>query len=342
MLSPTGERISGEKKLILRLLYLNRKLMASPHGAADKLRHKEEMMKVKTTDNASISYTLSEQMIEGEKLTMVTFPLLSETDLTEHGFTTRIGGVSKGPYASMNLGLSRKDDPSAVRENYRRAALALNRKPEDIVLSYQTHTSNIRKVTEDDRGKGFSLERDYKDIDGLMTDVPGILLVTLHADCTPLFFLDPVHPAIGLAHAGWRGTAGKIGAKMVAKMQEAYGSDPSSMLVVIGPSICGDCYEVGEDVAEIFRTAFGADVCREQDILRRGGLQGEEDKYRLNMWAANAWQLKQAGILPSHLCISGICTCENSDLFFSHRAVHGGERGNLGAFLSLKPRREEN
>lgn len=282
-------------------------------------------------------FIVTEQVIEGDELAMVTFPLLSETNLVEHGFTTRLGGVSKGPYASMNLGLSRKDDPAAVRENYRRAALALHRQPQDIVLSYQTHTSNIRKVTEDDRGKGFSMERDYKDVDGLMTDVPGMLLVTLHADCTPLFFLDPVHPAIGLAHAGWRGTAGRIGAKMVTKMQEAYGTDPSDLLVVIGPSICGDCYEVGEDVAEIFRNTFGETACKEQEILREGGLQGQKDKYRLNMWAANVLQLKEAGVKPAHLCVSGICTCENSDIFFSHRAVHGGERGNLGAFLSLNP-----
>lgn len=282
-------------------------------------------------------FTVTEQVIEGDDLAMVTFPLLSKTKLVEHGFTTRLGGVSKGPYASMNLGLSRKDDPAAVRENYRRAALAFHRKPEDIVLSYQTHTSNIRKVTEADRGKGFSVERDYKDVDGLMTDVPGILLVTLHADCTPLFFLDPVHPAIGLAHAGWRGTAGRIGAKMVTKMQEAYGTDPSDLLAVIGPSICGDCYEVGEDVAEIFRNTFGANTSKEQGILREGGLQGQKDKYRLNMWAANVLQLKEVGVEPAHLCVSGICTCENSDLFFSHRAVHGGERGNLGAFLSLNP-----
>lgn len=307
------------------------------------------MMTVKTTENTkanaavniaektSLPYTLKEQKIEGEDLTLVTFPLFSKTNLVEHGFTTRLGGVSLGPYASMNLGLSRKDDPAAVRENYRRAALALHRKPEDIVLSYQTHTSNIRKVTEADRGKGFSQERDYKDIDGLMTDVPGLLLVTLHADCTPVFFLDPEHPAIGLAHAGWRGTAGQICAKMVAKMKEAYGSNPASLLVVIGPSICGDCYEVGEDVAAVFRDTFGADVCRQQDILRLGGLQGEKDKYRLNMWAANVWQLKEAGVDPSHICVSGICTCENSAFFFSHRAVRGGERGNLGAFLSLNP-----
>lgn len=302
----------------------------------EKLTSKKEELKTTGTVNRDFSScALKEYIVEDKPLTMVTFPLLSDTKLVEHGFTTRLGGVSKGPYASMNLGLSRKDDPAAVKENYRRAALALHREPEDIVLSYQTHTSNIRQVTEADRGKGFSVERDYKDVDGLMTDVPGLLLVTLHADCTPLFFLDPNHPAIGLAHAGWRGTAGQIGAKMVAKMQKAYGSDPASLLVVIGPSICGDCYEVGEDVAEIFRNTFGEDVCREQSILQQGGLQGQKDKYRLNMWAANVWQLKEAGVEPSHICVSGICTCENSDLFFSHRAVHGGERGNLGAFLSL-------
>ena len=176
----------------------------------------------------------------------LSYPLLEKTGIVKHGFSTRIGGVSEGIYSSMNLSFTRGDDENAVRENYRRMAKALDVKEDGFVLAAQTHTTNVHKVTLDNRGEKL------RDVDGLITDVPGLCLVTSYADCVPLYFLDPVHRAIGLSHSGWRGTVGKIGKETLRKMQVEYGTDPKDVIAAIGPSICQDCYEVSEDVIDQF------------------------------------------------------------------------------------------
>ena len=188
----------------------------------------------------------------------ITFPILSHCGV-KHGFSTRLGGVSSGIFASMNLDFRCADPNDNVLENYRRMTAALDIKMEDLVLSMQTHTTNILRMTSRDRGKGFSRERDYTDVDGMITNDPDVALVGLFADCVPVFFVDPVHRAIGLSHAGWRGTVGKIAEKTVVAMGEAFGTAPENLCCVIGPSICRDCYEVSADVAEAFRSAFAAD-----------------------------------------------------------------------------------
>ena len=147
------------------------------------------------------------------------FPALERTGIVCHGFSTRMGGVSTGVYSTMNFAFLKGDDPDHVRENYRRMAKAIGVDEEKMVLSWQTHTTNIRKVTEDDAGKGITRERDYHDIDGLITDVPGLTLVTFYADCVPLYFLDPVRRAVGLSHSGWRGTVGRMGQATVEAMR---------------------------------------------------------------------------------------------------------------------------
>ena len=191
------------------------------------------------------------------------------------------------------------------------------------MLSRQTHTTNIRLVTEKDRGKGLVRPRDYEDVDGLITAEPGVVLVTHYADCVPLFFVDKEKHVIGLAHSGWRGTAAGMGARMTEAMGEAFGSKPENLAAVIGPSICQDCYEVSEEVAEQFTQFPGA--------VKAGKQPG---KYQLNLWEANRQILRKAGLLEEHIAVAGICTCCNSDLLFSHRAT-GGKRGLLGAFLTL-------
>ena len=165
----------------------------------------------------------------------------------------RLGGVSGGCFSSLNLSFDRGDDPEAVRENFRRIGAAIGVRCEDMVLSKQTHTTNVRVVTEEDRGKGIIRERDYTDVDGLVTDVPGLCLVTSYADCVPLYFVDPVRRVIGLSHSGWRGTVGKIGKKTVQVMQEKFGCEPADILAAVGPSVCLDCYEVSADVIDKFR-----------------------------------------------------------------------------------------
>ena len=258
----------------------------------------------------------------------IQFKNLSATGIVKHGFSTRKGGVSTGIFSSMNLNFKRGDDPDAVMENYRRMAAALNMRVEDMVLSDQTHTTNVRVITEEDRGKGILRPQDYSDVDGMITNVPGIVLVTSYADCVPLYFVDPVRKAIGLSHSGWKGTVGHIGQKTVWKMHEVYGSEPKDIVAAIGPSICQSCYEVSDDVAEAFRANFTADEAA--DILLDKG----NGKYQLDLWKANWYVLTDAGILPEHLSVTDLCTACHPDLLWSHRKTNG-QRGGLSAFLSL-------
>lgn len=268
------------------------------------------------------------ELKEKNHVPYIQFKNLSATGIVKHGFSTRKGGVSTGIFSSMNLNFKRGDDPDAVMENYRRMAAALNMRVEDMVLSDQTHTTNIRVITEEDRGKGILKPQDYSDVDGMITNVPGIVLVTSYADCVPLYFVDPVRKAIGLSHSGWKGTVGHIGQKTVWKMHEVYGSEPKDIVAAIGPSICQSCYEVSDDVAEAFRANFTADEAA--DILLDKG----NGKYQLDLWKANWYVLTDAGILPEHLSVTDLCTACHPELLWSHRKTNG-QRGGLSAFLSL-------
>lgn len=257
------------------------------------------------------------------------YPLLTDTKIVHHGFSTRLGGVSQGCYASMNLSFTRGDDEAAVRENYHRIAKSIGVKYENMVLSQQTHTTNVRVVTEKDKGKGIVKPLDYTDVDGMVTNIHGICLVTFYADCVPLYFVDPVQKAIGLSHSGWRGTVGKIGKETIRKMEEQYGSDPKDILAAVGPSICKDCYEVSEDVILEFQKNFKERYWK--DLFYRK----ENGKYQLDLWKANEIIFKESGILPEHIAVTNVCTHCNSEILYSHR-TSGDRRGNLAAFLALK------
>lgn len=259
----------------------------------------------------------------------LSFTMFRDTGLVTDGFSTRLGGVSRGCFSSLNLSFDRGDDREAVAENFRRMGDALGVRCEDMVLSQQTHTTNIRIVADADRGKGITRERDYTDVDGLVTNVPGICLVTTYADCVPLYFLDPVKRVIALSHSGWRGTVGKIGKKTVAVMQEHFGSDPADILAAVGPSVCMDCYEVSADVTDQFREAFDR-------VLWDDLFYGKPDgKYQLDLWKANELIFLEAGIRKDHIAVTNVCTHCNSEILYSHRAM-GDKRGNLCAFLALK------
>lgn len=258
----------------------------------------------------------------------LTFPGLERTGVVRHLFSTREGGVSEGIYASMNLSYTRGDEKDAVDENYRRIAACLDSVVEDMVCSDQTHTDNIRLVTAADRGKGVTKPKDYRDVDGLITQERGIVLCTFFADCVPLFFVDPVNRAIGLSHSGWRGTVQKIGRKTVEEMGKAFGTKPEDIHAAIGPSICQDCYEVSEDVIEEFRAVFPGKLWESLFYPTKPG------KYQLNLWEANRQVMLEAGIPETQIEVTDLCTCCNPDFLFSHRASHG-KRGNLGAFMKL-------
>lgn len=280
------------------------------------------------------------------------YPLLADTGIVKHGFSTRLGGVSEGYFSSLNLGFHRGDDEAAVRENFRRIGASIGVRQEDMVLSRQTHTTNVWVATEEDRGMGMVSPMEYsrrasanpgrcasgsfqmetggklEGVDGLVTDVPGLCLVTFYADCVPLFFVDPVKKAVGLSHSGWRGTVGKIGRVTVELMQEQFGCDPSDILAAVGPSVCQDCYEVSGDVVGKFREHF------EEQYWNELFYQKENGKYQLDLWKANEIVLRESGILPEHMAVTNVCTHCNSDVLYSHRTM-GNQRGSLAAFLAL-------
>lgn len=264
----------------------------------------------------------------GSTLPLLKYPLLEQTGIVEHCFTTRIGGVSKGIYESLNLSFTRGDEDAAVRENFRRLAGAMETDVSKFVFTDQTHTTNVRRVTAEDAGKGIVKERDYTDIDGLITNEPGLVLSTFYADCVPLYFVDPVHRAIGMSHSGWKGTVGKMGAATIKAMKREFGTEAKDLVCAIGPSICQDCYEVSEDVADAFKEAFPGHA---DEIL----LDKKNGKYQLDLWRTNEIVLTEAGVLKENIAVTNICTCCNPDLLFSHRASHG-KRGNLGAFIYLR------
>ena len=257
----------------------------------------------------------------------ITFDKLDRAGVV-HGFSTRIGGVSKGYLGSMNLSFHRGDDPDAVMENHRRFADAVGYDYRKLVFSDQVHKTDIYKVTEKDAGKGIMRDTDIREIDGLMTNVPGIPLMTFYADCVPVFFYDPVKKVVAMNHSGWKGTVAKISRCMLSRLKEEYGTEASDLICAVGPSICKDCYEVSEDVAKQFMDAYTK--AQVDEIVYDKG----DGKYLLDLHRANYYNLVDFGVLPEKIDVTNICTCCNSDVLFSHRASHG-LRGNLGAVIML-------
>lgn len=262
---------------------------------------------------------------EGE-LCYITIPAFEKTGLVRHCFTTRLGGVSPEPYG-MNLGISGADAPENVRRNYERIAYAIGSFLGNLVVSAQVHGTEILRVGVLDRGKGVVFPREMEAIDGLITDRSQVGLVTIHADCVPLFFLDPRRKAIGLAHAGWRGTVGKIGAKMIRRMQEDFGSDPADLLAAIGPSIGPCCFEVGEEVAKQFESVF---MDHRAELIRPAKSSG---KFYVDLWEANRQTMLSEGVLPEHITVTDLCTACHSDVFHSHRKTKSP--GRMAAILEL-------
>ncbi len=260
-------------------------------------------------------------------VTFLTFPKLTRIGGNLHAFSTRIGGVSEGDTASMNFSFTLDKSEEAVKENFRIFSRAVGFDPEKLVLSHQTHTANLRVVTEDDFGKGVWRESDYSDIDGLVTNVPGAVLVTQYADCTPLIFFDPVKRVAATSHAGWRGTAAEIGKKTVELMKSEFGSDPADIVAAIGPSINECCYEVDDPVIDELKklSYLGLGEC----VTVKGG-----GKYMLSLREVNRQILINAGIKKENIDVSDLCTCCNAAELHSHRKT-GGKRGTIGAFITI-------
>ena len=255
----------------------------------------------------------------------LTFPSFEALPV-RHAFSTRLGGVSENEFASLNLSFGRGDPDENVRENYRRLCGAAGFAFDSLVSSSQVHGTAVRRVGPENRGEGFTKPKPLG-VDGMVTDEPGVTLVTHYADCVPLFFADPVKGAIGLSHAGWRGTAAEIGAETVRTMAREFGTDPKDLVCGIGPSIGPCCFEVDVPVYEVF--AAKKELSPAEWTREDGG-----GKYHVDLWEANRRILMEVGVPAEHISVSGLCTKCRSELLYSHRAS-GGKRGGLAAFLAL-------
>ena len=247
--------------------------------------------------------------------------LTAEGISAPHCFTTRLGGVSEGYLRSLNLGMSRGDNPENVRKNYAILGEALGFDPQKAVLSRQVHSNIVLPVGEQNWGAGLYAQP-LPDCDGLVTNTPGTALVVFTADCTPILLWDPVTGAVGAAHAGWRGTASGIAAKTVEAMGARFGSRPEDIRAAIGPNIGACHFETGADVPRALLEAFGPDM---NAFIRPRG-----EKYYVDLKAVNAWVLRRAGV--NKIDISGDCTVCQSHRFWSHRVTQG-QRGSQGAVI---------
>ena len=241
-----------------------------------------------------------------------------------HCFTTRLGGVSEGYLASMNIGVHRGDDPEKVKGNYEILADLLGIGMDDFVVTKQTHSDIVRVVDGNDRGVAL-VEGASPECDALVTNTPGVALVIFTADCTPILLWDPVTGAVGAAHAGWRGTAADIAGKTVQTMMRQYGCDPKNIRAAIGPNIAQCCFETDRDVPDAILAVLGEPA---RDCIRQSG-----EKYYVNLKEVNARLLRRAGV--TQIDISAHCTACQTHRFWSHRK-HGSQRGSQGAIIVCK------
>lgn len=263
-------------------------------------------------------------------------------DSIVYDFSTRHGGVSTGVYESLNLSFSTGDERDAVMENYRIWCRSLGVDIAKTVLLSQAHTTNVVRVDETNCGQGLLRGR-MQEVDGMITNCKGVALVTYHADCVPLYFYDPVREAIGMAHAGWRGTVNSMAAVMIRKMGEEFGSVPADLYTRIGPCISQTYFECDRDVVDavIAMPLWGAqegspvpgyDRCLPEKICYYNPDTG---KYHVSLSRLNRAVMQQAGVPAEHIDMADACTYEHEELFFSHRRM-GSARGGQAALLMLK------
>jgi len=240
-----------------------------------------------------------------------------------HAFSTRFGGVSKGVYSSMNLGLSSGDRRDTVIENYRILSGTLGIAANDIVFSMQVHGADIRVAAKADQGSLFSSA--HHQADGLITCEPEVALLVFAGDCVPILLHDPTLGAVGAVHAGWRGTASNVVGAAVRKMSSEFGSSPSNIKAAIGPCISKCCFETDVDVAQRLTESLGAAVA--QCIEAQGA------KYMIDLKSTNKILLEQAGVVD--IAVSDECTSCLSDKYWSHRKTKG-KRGSQAGVIVIR------
>ena len=264
----------------------------------------------------------------GKNLWLGEFSAFSRSGLVTHAMTARAGGTSRGVYASFNAALHVGDDAAAVTANRRLLAEALGLQPERICTAEQVHGDTIRRVQASDAGRGaFAYADAFPATDALMTDVPGLPLLMCFADCVPVLLLDPVNRVVAVAHGGWKGTVLHIAAKTLARMGQEFGTKPADCLAAIGPSIGPCCFEVGPEVRAQFRASFPGFADK---IISEAN-----DAIHINLWEANRLQLMAEGMPAENIDVAKVCTCCNSETFYSYRADNG-TTGRLAAVIALK------
>lgn len=256
-------------------------------------------------------------------LVYLSVPAVDKTGVFRAVFTTRLGGVSPAPYDSLNLSVTRENNPLNKLENLRRAAAAAGSALERMVLVNYEHGCQVVEIGPDDAGKGFGRSSDLPPCDALLVHCPNVTAVTLHADCVPVFIVDPVLRAGTVGHAGWKGTLSKLPLNMLRALEEA-GADISNLVAAIGPHIRGCCFEVGEEVADAFEQEFG-----DEAVVRTRG-----KKPSVSLERAILWQLMGAGLAPEQITLSGDCTYCRPELYYSHRRDKG-HTGAMGSFLTV-------
>jgi YfiH family protein len=258
-------------------------------------------------------------------------PSLTSAEALVHGFSTRKGGVSRcyrsalpADEGDLNLGFTKDDDRANVHENRLRFLAAIGADDfKHFGLLLQQHTPTVHLLRSVADASTDFTEPAHVPGDGMITNVPGLLLTVQVADCIPVLVFDPKQRAVGAFHAGWRGTVTRIVEIGVAAMRDEYGCDPADMIAAIGPGIGPLSYVVGDAVREAFRESFGY-----ADALF-------DDAMRLDLWEANRRQLVDAGLPPSHVTMLGEDTATQTDRFFSHRAENGFT-GRMMAAIGLR------
>jgi YfiH family protein len=263
-------------------------------------------------------------------LTILFFKTLLAHRTIRHFVSTKTGGFSEFPYDSLNLGLHVGDDPDTVLKNRERLAETLGIPLDQFTIARQIHSGNVRVIFNEQRGSGSTDHEDaVADTDAMVTDTPGICLIVLVADCVPMLFFDPSRRAIGVAHAGWRGTLKSVASNTVRTMEDAFGSSPRNIMVGIGPSIGPCCYRVGPEVISQMEGVF-----KDENgyILN----ESKDGTGYLDLWRTNLEGLLHAGILRKNIEIAGMCTSHEHDLFFSYRNQMG-DTGRFAAGIMLLP-----
>lgn len=237
-------------------------------------------------------------------------------------FTTRNGGVSKGPFRSLNLGFHTGDNPESVAANRELLCRSLGISVDQLCTTRQVHGDNVAVIKEEDKGKKETVEADAQ-----ITAVKGIALMCLVADCQAIYIYDPVNKVVGLAHAGWRGAVAGIAVKCLKKMTYVYGTKPKDCLAALSPAAGRCCYEVGEEVVEAVKKAF-------PDYWHFMLSQSEEGMWKLDLSKINAYCLLEAGVEEKNIIFSSHCTICRQDLFYSYRGSQG-VTGRMAAILML-------